>query len=256
MKNFFGEQIYILGLERNDTKKWRDSFHDMLPKDKVRFWIEKGAQNTKNDGQLDTSFTSILSFNSCDAVSKDIFHNHVKIYQDAWKKNFETILILEDDVVFPHWNENKWEGLQHELIQRRKHWDICYLGYCQWPILLSTIVSTNVVKLTTPLTTHAYLISRTGIEKFLYNLKVNPKQNEKYHIDKALQKTPHMKLYGAFPMMAFQKSDPALYTKAMDKMNVSMSFQTFCKVNEWVSVSIPIAFLLLIIISVSAMLRR
>ena len=64
MKNFFGEQIYILGLERNDTKKWRDSFLDMLPKDKVRFWIEKGAQNTKNDGQLDTSFTSILSFNS------------------------------------------------------------------------------------------------------------------------------------------------------------------------------------------------
>ena len=244
MKTFFGEKIYVLGLKKNDSKKWRNYFQQNFPKEKLIFWMEEGVKKNKNDGVLDTSLDSILNFNICDPVSKDIFFNHVKIFRNAMKQNYQTIMILEDDAIFPNFNSNKWDKVQEDLTKNDKQWDICYLGYAQWPIVWSTFITLNIIKLYSPLTTHAYIIDKNGIQKFLNFYQQNPTLQDKMHIDKALHKTPGMKKTGVFPMMAYQSTSPALFTKALDKMNISIKFSTFCQWNEWICICIPIFILL------------
>jgi hypothetical protein len=247
MNCFYGEKIYILGLERKDSPQWRSEFESVLPKEKIEFFIGKGIQNPKNDGTFDTSLRSIMNFEICDPVSIDIFQNHVKILQNAFEKNYSTIMVLEDDATFPNWNSEKWDRIQIDLQKYQGRWDMCYLGYCQWPFFFSTFFTRDLIHIKTPLTTHAYIISRTGIEKFLKFYNSMPDLDRKYHIDKALHKTPTMKMVGVFPMISFQKTCPALFVKALDKMNCRLLFSTFCRINEWVCVSLP--FLCLLIFS-------
>lgn len=244
MNCFYGEKIYILGLERKDSPQWRSEFESILPKEKIEFFIGKGIQNPKNDGTFDTSLKSIMNFEICDPVSKDIFQNHVKILQDAYEKNYSTIMVLEDDATFPNWDSEKWDRIQSDLQKYQAKWDICYLGYCQWPFFLSTFFTRDLIRIKTPLTTHAYVISRTGIEKFLSFYQSLPDLEKRYHIDKALHKTPTMKMVGVFPMIAFQKTCPALFVKAFDKLNCRLLFSTFCRINEWVCVCLPFLLLL------------
>lgn len=255
MNFFYGDKIYILGLEKKDSPKWRLEFESKVPKDKIKFFIGKGIQNPKNDGSFDTSLKSIMNFEICDAVSKDIFQNHVKILEDAYKRNYSTVMVLEDDAIFPNWNTEKWNRVQRDLQKHRGNWDMCYLGYCQWPFFLSTFYTRDLIRIKTPLTTHAYIITRTGIEKFLNYYKATPNLESKYHIDKAFHKTPMMKMVGVFPMIAFQKTCPALFVKAFDKLNCRMLFSTFCRINEWVCVLAPFFFLLILSLIIFYLLK-
>ena len=49
MKNFFGEKIYVLGLESKDTPDWRKNFDSFIPNDKLEFCIKKGAKSDHKD---------------------------------------------------------------------------------------------------------------------------------------------------------------------------------------------------------------
>lgn len=255
MKQFFGDKIFILGLEKNDTKEWRKYYQEHLPNEKIQFWIEKGTSYTKNDGELKTNLGSILNFNICNPVSENIFQNHVKILRHMREKKYSSIMVLEDDATFPKWCEKKWNRVQSWLMNH-KQWDICYLGYCQWPKMISTFVSSDIVKLSTPLTTHAYIISNSGMQKFLNYYESHPNLEKTIHIDKALHQTPKMQKYGVFPMISFQKTCPALYVKACDQMNVRVYFSTCCKVNEIISVLLPFLFILILVLISYSVLTR
>jgi hypothetical protein len=237
MKNFFGEKIYVLGLESKDTPDWRKNFDSFIPNDKLEFCIKKGAKNPKNEGKMDCSMLEILNHSNINNVSMDIFKNHIDIMKNALQSNYNCVMILEDDASFPNWNEQKWQKIQNWL-SSNKNWDIFYLGYCSWPSLFSILVNRDIVRLFAPLCLHGYIINKQGIQKILEQLEMKD-YAKLYHVDKYIGYKAPLKKFGAFPMICFQKECPALYLKACDKMGVRFQFKNFCRLNEWMSVGIP-----------------
>lgn len=57
-------------------------------------------------------------------------YSHIKILEDAIKQNYESILILEDDIILTRDIENKIDKL-NEFININSNWNIIYLGASQ-----------------------------------------------------------------------------------------------------------------------------
>jgi GR25 family glycosyltransferase involved in LPS biosynthesis len=96
--------------------------------------------------------------------------SHLFIWQDAIKKNYKNILVLEDDVYF----SNDFNKYLHNIMEEvPKDYDILYLGYkdsiCEAPKDCSF---NYIYKPTFPLLTHAMIISNKGLNKLL-NLITN-----------------------------------------------------------------------------------
>jgi GR25 family glycosyltransferase involved in LPS biosynthesis len=91
--------------------------------------------------------------------------SHLFIWQDAIKKNYKNILVLEDDVYFSN-DFNKY--LQNVIEEVPKDYDILYLGYKDTICKAPKDCSFNYIyKPTFPLLTHAMIISNKGLNKLL-----------------------------------------------------------------------------------------
>lgn len=247
---FFVDKVIILTTENKVTDKWKNRYLNFFSKNEVEFFVTKGVGATQNGGKIDESIGTILSHSSVDAVSKDILKNHLTIIQKCLENpDLKNIMILEDDAIFPKWNKEQWQRMETWLTNHENTWDIFFLGYCQWPVLLSFMVHRNVVKLMSPLTAHAYILNRKGMQKILQAMQVDLKRYEQ-HIDKIYASIPNFNKYGAFPMVSFQEKCPGLYLKACDKLGQRILFSTWCKWNEWISLLIPILLFILFIIVV------
>ena len=233
------DKIIVLGLLKNKAeieKKFSSMFTDHTKK--LEYHLVPGVGSTQNDGNYHSSLWSILHHRTIDNISKDIFKNHVNIYKNARRNNWNRILVLEDDVVFP-----KIYPKQNKVVNRwlteNKSYDILYLGYCNWPWIWSTFRNSYIVKPAYPLTLHSYIINRKGMDKVLNLIQSNPKL-EDLHIDKLLAQEKSLHKFAVFPMIGFQAKDPSLYSKACDKLGIYVNFTTFCRINEYVSLIIPI----------------
>ena len=247
MISFYGDKIYVLGLKSNDNIKWRQRFIDYFGQEKLYFFTVDGVSTKINDGDKNDNLWQIYKHNSTSVVSEDIFNNHIAIIRHALSFNYENIMILEEDTIFPDWDENKqlrWNNTEEWLQKNR--WDIFYLGYCNWPIPISFIRTKNIVKLLSPLCLHSYMLSRVGMEKIL-NYIENYNVNLNIHIDKVMNQIPNFTKYGIYPMIGFQEKTPALFKKGCKKMNIDFSFIKFCKYNEIISIIIPILLILITI---------
>ena len=98
-----------------------------------------------------------------------------------------------------------------------------------------------VIKPFSPLTAHAYIINRNGIQKILEMIQTNP-ELQSIHIDKLLATSKTIKKKAAFPMISFQEKDPSLYLKACDKIGIYIDFIKFSRINENISIYLPILF--------------
>ena len=107
-----------------------------------------------------------------------------------------------------------------------------------WPILWTSFVHPFVVKPFSPLTAHAYIINRNGINKILDMIQQNPALKD-HHIDKLLANESSINKKAAFPMISFQEKDPSLYLKACDKIGIYIDFIKFSRINENISIYIP-----------------
>jgi GR25 family glycosyltransferase involved in LPS biosynthesis len=91
--------------------------------------------------------------------------SHLFIWQDAIKKNYKNILVLEDDVQF---TDDFNEYLYNVMEELPKDYDILYLGYsdsiCNPPknSYLNYIYKPNF-----PVLLHAYIVSNNGLKKLL-----------------------------------------------------------------------------------------
>jgi GR25 family glycosyltransferase involved in LPS biosynthesis len=102
--------------------------------------------------------------------------SHLLIWQDAIKKNYKNILVLEDDVQF---TDNFNEYLENVMEELPKDYDILYLGYFELLCRKSFDSSFNYInKPIFPFGLHAYIISNKGLKKIV---KLITKMNE--HID-------------------------------------------------------------------------
>lgn len=237
------DSIYVLGLQKYETETY-NAFKSILPLNKTNFIFKEGVGNTHNDGKMQSSLWNILNHNTIDAVSKDIFKNHISIIRNVYyNSKEETILILEEDARFPKWNQIKWNRIEKFLRENKDSWDIFYLGYCNWPFVSSIMITKDVVKVSSPLTLHAYILNRAGMKKILSTLEKSKMNYHNMHIDKFFLKIPNFRKYAAFPMISFQEKCPGLYLKACDKMGLRILFSTFCRFNEYISLLIPILFI-------------
>ena len=233
------DRIVVLGLEKNE-RTIRKKFDGIFPNKKVSYFITKGVGTAQNDGMMSSSLWKIMCHDTIDKISIDIFKNHVEIIKQCFYNPYiHNVLILEDDACFPNWDQKKWNKTEHWLKKNSEKWDIFFLGYCNWPSMWSIFKTRNIVKLSSPLTAHAYILNKNGMFKILKTLEKNP-QCKNMHIDKLFSKIPRFNKYGSFPMVSFQEKCPGLYLKACDKLGVRILFSSCCKWNEWVSVIVPI----------------
>ena len=110
--------------------------------------------------------------------------SHLFIWQDAIKKNYKNILVLEDDVKFTY-DFNKY--LTNIMKELPDDYDILYLGYVETLCRKPTDSSFNYIhKPIFPLGTHAMIISNKGLNKLL---KIITKIDD--HIDQLIAHNIH-----------------------------------------------------------------
>jgi len=108
-------------------------------------------------------------------------------------------------------------------------------------------IHSGIVKVASPLLAHAFILNKRGMEKIL-NYTEYGRQHMNCHFDKLIgSKVRTLQKYAVFPMFAFQGKNPALFQKALDKMNVQISIRSLCKWNEALSICIPFLLILMII---------
>ena len=91
--------------------------------------------------------------------------SHLFVWQDAIKKNYKNILVLEDDVYFTDDFNEYLDNIMEEL---PKDYDILYLGYCELLCRKSKDYGFNYLyKPIYPLLTHAMIISNKGLKKLI-----------------------------------------------------------------------------------------
>lgn len=209
-------------------------------------------KSKKNDstgvgGIKSQTLLSTAKHRVCDGTCRNIANNMFELAKKGYDAGHSNIIIFEDDARFNiPFSHKKLNNAVNWL--SRNSWDIFYLGYCQWPQMVSWFVTKDVVKLTSPLCLHGYCLSRTGMEKVLrmreyYN-------NFPQHVDKLYAKTKWKK-YGIFPAICFQCDAPALYKKAIEKLPVNITFKSLSRFTEYSSVLAPfiIAVIILFIIT-------
>jgi len=238
--------IYVLKLKKNDPSELEQNVKKFFPETKIQYFNVNGISIDKNEGKIDLSLWNIIKHNTVDTIAKDITQNHIKIIQEAYNNNYDTILILEEDARIVDTKNINMENINKWL--SNNEWDIFYFGYCNWPILCSFFITSNIVKISSPLLTHAYMLSKRGMEKIL-NYTENGNKNMNQHIDKLYLNISNAQKYGIFPMIAFQNKNAALFTKALDKININLSMNTACKISQYISIIIPIVLIILLVFS-------
>lgn len=238
------DMIYVLKLKKNDATKLEKNVREIFPNIKIKFYEVDGISN-KNEGNINQSLFEIIKHNTINEVALDITKNHIEIIKEAYNNNYNNILFLEEDVIFENPSQKKMENVDIWLTNNKK-WDIFYLGYCNWPVMCSFFITSNIIKVTNPLLTHAYILNKQGIEKIL-NFTENGKKNMNMHIDKLFIKIPNFNKYAVYPLLAYQEKNAALFTKACDKLNLNLSMKTICKISQYISLLFPIIFIFLLV---------
>lgn len=209
---------------------------------------KKYNKNSKNDstgigGKQNQTLLSTAQHNVCDETCRNIANNMFTLAQKGYDSGCERIIIFEDDARFsiPFPTKKLTKAIKWLATHE---WDIFYLGYCQWPKLVSWVVTSSVVKLTSPLCLHGYCLSRSGMEKVLKMKKyynISPQ-----HVDK-LYGQKDWKKYGIFPAICFQEEAPALYKKAIEKFPVDIQFKSMSRFTEYSSVLLPFIIIIIVI---------
>jgi hypothetical protein len=238
----FIEAIFILTTDRSVERVDRIRAHlkDIGMKQSEIVTFHASATGTTNDGaDVSGNLLDIMSLRITDKVTNEIAKNHLSLVRKAYDAGHKNVLILEDDAVFT-------TPIPTEKITRIKEWlanhtyDIFYFGYCPWPIPISFIMAQDVVSIVSPYCAHAYLLSRSGMEKVLAYTKEHGTAD--IHYDKLLATIPNFAKFGAFPTLCFQEDGPALYKRAIHPLQIPFKYTS--QSLEYLSVIIPMIIIL------------
>lgn len=268
----FFEKIYVLTVDIA-RERYEKVAHHLTVDVQVKFEpviFKSLAQGVVNDGQAipssstqkgvttTNSLWDIFQHNITDEISNHIACNHLYLIARAYKAGYANVVILEDDAEFVL-------PLPESKLQRAVQWletesfDICYLGYCPWPIPVSFWMTSDIVRIVSPYCAHAYVLSRQGMEKVLTHAKTRNLHHFDIHYDRFLAEIPNFIKYGIFPMVCFQSIDPALYRRAcqtlfsqrLTEVGIVPSFRTVNRVLEYIAVIVPcLVFVLILCIAV------
>ena len=96
--------------------------------------------------------------------------SHVSIWGNAYINNYDRVTIFEDDI-FTHISKEKLDDLMlrfDKLIG--DEWDVLYLGRCYDKCSYLEKIDENIYRTHCPNCTHAYMVSKRGLDKLLHML--------------------------------------------------------------------------------------
>lgn len=94
---------------------------------------------------------------------------------EARRRNYEHVLILEDDAVFLDDTLVVMRAVAEELTQTETQWDLCYLGACVWSQTFPFLAGSDVLQACGPVTcTHAVAVHRRAYERILEDIPTAP----------------------------------------------------------------------------------
>jgi GR25 family glycosyltransferase involved in LPS biosynthesis len=188
LSNYF-DKVYCVNLERR-TDRWEkvtNTFKEFNFDDVERFEAIDGKK-------LD--LTNVPHNSSLLAGELGLLETNINIIKEAQEKNYGSILILEDDVVFT----DEMRQLETYMAALPPDWDMLFLGgnhiYGEPPL----IVNDKVLKLNKTYATHCIAIKNTLFEPILGITKKRQKPIDVYYGE--LQ--PIFNVYGFTPNLAIQ----------------------------------------------------
>jgi hypothetical protein len=197
-----------------------------------------------------TKLIDILKYgsNMVGPLGNSLAQNHIWVIEQAYQKNKQNVLVLEDDAEFDlELTVKHMSGIVDWL---RKHdWDIFNFGAIQFPVPLRIQLSAGVaIGIGQPLLGHCYALSRNGMLRVL-EMWYSPNR-PLLHIDKLYANLFRGKYHMAHPSLSYQTEKPALFRQAMGLLPSSVSdnldlktFKEFCQLYEnratwWLLVSL------------------
>ena len=175
------DKIIVLGLLKNKSTietKFQNIFNEKNFQ-KTEFYLVPGVGSRMNNASMNAKLPDILRHTATNKISEDIFYNHIDIVKKYYEKNdtdSNRILILEEDCEFDtsrcSSHEKNQKKITDFLVNPASSWDVLFLGYTNWPLPFSRPVidracPLNLIIPFSPLTAHAYILNRTGMEKIL-----------------------------------------------------------------------------------------
>ena len=126
--------------------------------------------------------------------------SNLEIIKEAYTKQVENFLILEDDVEFVHGFQVLFEDCYRDV---PKDWDILFVGGYEKNKGPYENIKNKIYKTGDHWGTHCYLLSKTGIEKLYKYLTTNPIE---WEIDMLMiHHMPDLIKYSIHPTLAYQK---------------------------------------------------
>jgi len=158
------KHIYYINLDKRVDR--REEFEKEMASVGIKNYERVPGIQTKDIEGLDGLSIGVSRHRACGTVHKNLI-------QKAKDSNFENILIFEDDACF--YNEGKDNGIDIiekalDFLSTNNDWDLFYLSGLIIDDELE-LVSDNIVKANTVLTTHAYAINKKAYDRIL---KYNP----------------------------------------------------------------------------------
>lgn len=133
-------------------------------------WVEDYDKNTWNIDQIKKEYPKIFGLNPKDRHLKyseiSLVLKHCWIVKDAFEKNYNSVLIFEDDVVLQENFVSKFNSYKKQL---PKDWDLCWVGSC-CNLHSSIVPGVNVYKERSSRCTHAYMLSKSCISKIINHI--------------------------------------------------------------------------------------
>lgn len=131
-------------------------------------WVELYDKDSLNIDDLKKDYYRICdpkysNGNLLTLAEISLILKHCWILKDMFDKQYQTVLILEDDAVFDNDFVNKFNEYKLEL---PVDWDICWVGSC-CGLHAPYNEGTHVYKTDSSRCTHAYIISKAGLDKII-----------------------------------------------------------------------------------------
>lgn len=134
-------------------------------------WVESFDKDDLDILKLSIEFPYLFNPNPKGRYLKfseiSLLLKHSYIIEESNKNNFDTVLVLEDDVVLNLDFSAKFNNFKSQL---PKDWDICFIGDC-CNLHIEPKDGKNVQRSNSSRCTHAYILSKCGINKMIKHIR-------------------------------------------------------------------------------------
>jgi GR25 family glycosyltransferase involved in LPS biosynthesis len=135
-------------------------------------WVESYNTDDWNINDIKNEYPLIFDYNP--SIKRNLRHaeislvlKHIEIIKNIIKNNYNSVLVLEDDVKFV---DNFTEKFNEYIKELPDNWDICWVGSC-CNLHANIIEGKHIYRENGSRCTHAFIISLNGANKILSELK-------------------------------------------------------------------------------------